>query len=212
MYFPLVAEAPEFPRSVLESLRQPLESRKIQIHRSRVRAVLPADVQLVLAANPCPCGYAGSADTVSQCQCTPHMRVRYLQRISGPLGDRVDLRLTVRRVTNVLLADADSVPATSAEIRERVTLARQAAGHRLSGTPWRVNAEVRGDWLRGSAMRLPRSDTAVLDRALDRGALTMRGYDRTLRIAWTIADLAGRDRPGRHEIARALVLRGGDLP
>lgn len=204
-------EAPEFPRGVLDSLRQPLESGTVEVHRSRVRATLPAQVQLVLAANPCPCGYAGSPDTVAQCRCAAHTRVKYLQRISGPLGDRIDLRLTVRRVPNVMLQDPGTTQPTSRELRARVIRAREAAAHRLRDTPWQVNGEVEGTWLREPGMRLPRSDTAVLDQALTRGALTMRGYDRTLRVAWTIADLAGRDRPGRREISHALVLRGGEL-
>ncbi len=205
-------EAPEFPRGVLDSLRQPLEAGTVEIHRSRVRTTLPAHLQLVLAANPCPCGYAGSPDTVAQCRCAAHTRVRYLQRISGPLGDRIDLRLTVRRVPTVLLQGSGARTETSGELRARVTGAREAAAHRLRRTPWRVNAEVPGTWLRSPEMRLPRGDTAVLDRALARGGLTMRGYDRVLRVAWTIADLAGRDRPVRSDLSRALVLRGGDLP
>ena len=204
-------EAPEFPRGVLDSLRQPLESGIVEVHRSRVRASLPARVQLVLAANPCPCGYAGSPDTVAQCRCAAHTRVKYLQRISGPLGDRIDLRLTVRRVPNVVLQDPGATPPTSRELRARVIRAREAAAHRLRDTPWQVNGEVSGTWLREPGMRPPRTDTAVLDQALTRGFITMRGYDRTLRVAWTIADLAGRERPGRRDISQALVLRGGEL-
>ncbi len=203
-------EAPEFPRSVLDALRQPLESGTIEIHRSRLRTRLPAKVQLVLAANPCPCGNAGSPATDAQCRCTPSTRVKYLQRISGPLSDRIDLRLTVRRVPSVLLESAAGPTPRSAELRKRVVVARDRAAERLRGTPWRVNSEVHGNWLRGSGARLPRADTAILDRALARGALTLRGYDRALRVAWTIADLNGRDRPGRSDLAQALVLRGGD--
>ncbi|QIK62237.1 YifB family Mg chelatase-like AAA ATPase [Leucobacter viscericola] len=204
-------EAPEFPRSVLDALRQPLESGHIEIHRSRIRTSLPARVQLVLAANPCPCGYAGSPDTVAQCSCTPNVRIRYLQRISGPLGDRIDLRLAVRRVPSVMLNDIEAPAPTSGELRERVTQARAAAAVRLEDTPWTTNGEVKGPWLRTTQLRLPRKDTVVLDQALGRGSITLRGYDRVLRVAWTIADLAGLDRPSRNEISRALVLRGGDL-
>lgn len=204
-------EAPEFPRSVLDSLRQPLESGTVEIHRSRVRATFPAKVQLVLAANPCPCGNAGSTDTVAECQCSPSTRVRYLQRISGPLSDRIDVRLTVARVPTMLLRDETQVAPTSAELRERVSAARDQAAERLQKTPWQVNAEVSGSWLRSAHARLPRADTAIIDQAFSRGALTGRGYDRVLRLAWTISDLAGRERPGRQEIAHALVLRGGDI-
>lgn len=212
MYFRLLAEAPQFGGRLLDDLRQPLESGVIEIHRAHARATLPARVQLILAANPCPCGNAGSPETALSCRCSPHARVRYLQRLSGPLTDRIDVRLTVRRVSNLLLEHGSlDTPTTSAELRERVVLARDRAAHRLRHTPWRVNGDVPGAWLRGPDLRLPRHETAVLDQALARGALTVRGYDKTLRIAWSIADLAGKDRPGRIELARALSLRGGEF-
>lgn len=204
-------EAPEFSRVVLDALRQPLESGVVEIHRSRVRAVLPARVQLVLAANPCPCGNAGSPDTALECRCTPNVRVRYLGRLSGPLTDRIDLQISVRRVVSVG-GDLETPRVGSAEVRERVAAARAGAAARLRGTPWRVNADVPGRWLHTSARRLARSATEVLDRALARGSLTLRGYDRTLRVAWTIADLAGRSSPGRAEVGQALALRGGAAP
>lgn len=204
-------EAPEFPRGVLDALRQPLESGRIEIHRARLRTVLPARVQLVLASNPCPCGNAGSPDTAQECRCSPSARVKYLQRISGPLSDRIDLRLTVRRVSSVLQHESGAPAPASLELRRRVAEARTRSAERLRNTPWRVNSEVPGTWLRGRDTRLPRADTSVLDRALARGSLTLRGYDRVLRVAWTIADLSGSERPGRAEIARALLLRGGDV-
>lgn len=205
-------EAPEFGKSVLDDLRQPLEHGLISIERSRVRATLPARLQLVLAANPCPCGNAGSPETAILCSCAPRARMQYLKRVSGPLADRIDLRLTVQRVSNILTSDVFSPnPLTSATLREQVTAARIRAARRLRNTPWTVNSEVTGDWLRSPAMRLPSNETVVLDQALTRGALTMRGYDRTLRIAWSIADLAGRERPTRTDLARALALRGEAL-
>lgn len=203
-------EAPEFPRTVLDALRQPLETGKIEIHRSRIRTVLPARVQLVLAANPCPCGNAGSPDTAVRCTCTPRVRVGYRQRISGPLSDRIDLRLSLHRVSKVLLDDPHERRVTSSQLRERVVEARAVAAERWAGTGWTVNAEVPGSWLRSARLRLPRADTAVIDHALARGALTLRGYDRVLRVAWTVSDLAGVERPRRAEVAQALALRGGD--
>lgn len=202
-------EAPEFARDALEALRQPLEAGTVEIHRSRVRAVLPAKLQLVLASNPCQCGNAGSVETAIQCTCTPAARVRYQQRISGPLSDRIDVRLTLHRVSQALVNVGDGRRATSAELRDRVLAARERAAHRLRETPWRVNAEVPGTMLRG-VFKLDRGDTAVLDQAYARGAITMRGYDRALRLAWSIADLANKSRPGRAELAQALTLRGGD--
>ena len=204
-------EAPEFSRAVLDGLRQPLESGSIEIHRARLHASLPARFQLVLAANPCPCGNAGSPDTAEQCRCTAHSRIRYLQRLSGPLRDRIDLRLTVRRVSSALWNDPEAPKPDGAAIRQRVTAARKRAADRLSDTPWTVNAEVRGSWLRSPQMKLSRADTVVIDQAFTRGSLTGRGYDRTLRIAWTLADLAEKERPGRTEVAQALALRGGTL-
>src|SRR5690606_27939525 len=147
-------------RGVLDALRQPLESGSVEIHRSKIRATLPARTQLVIAANPCPCGNADSLDSAEPRRCPPAQRGRCLGRLAGPLTDRIDLRLNVRRVSSVLVeADAGSRPG-SAELRERVREARARSERRLRGTPWRVNGEVHGDWLRAPANRLPRSATA----------------------------------------------------
>jgi len=202
-------EAPQYPASVLDALRQPLERGVVEIHRATMRATLPAQVQLVLAANPCPCGNASSRSVALECRCSPQMQRRYLGRISGPIADRIDLRLTVHRVSSTLQSAVSGPRLSSAQARHRVAEARRRAKTRLSGTPWSVNAEVEGRWLRGPEARLPRSETMVLDQALELGSLTMRGYDRALRVAWTIADLAGLEKPGRAEISQALTLRGG---
>lgn len=109
-----------------------------------------------------------------------------------------------------MLIDTDEQPrATSAGLRVRVEAARRRASARLRDTPWNVNGEVSGDWLRAPANRLPRAATEVIDAALLRGSLTVRGYDRVLRIGWTLADLEGKPRPERAEIRQALALRGG---
>ncbi|MBK0421027.1 YifB family Mg chelatase-like AAA ATPase [Leucobacter sp. CSA2] len=202
-------EAPEFNRVVLDALRQPLERGVVELQRSRVRATLPARIQLVIAANPCPCGNAGSPGRETVCTCSPNTRVRYMQRISGPLSDRIDLRLGLQRVTRVPHAASEDHRECSASVRRRVVLARRRSARRLAGTPWKVNGELPGTWLRGGKYRLARSETAILDRALALGALTLRGYDRVLRVAWSIADLAELDRPGRPEIGAALALRNG---
>ncbi|PIJ08342.1 hypothetical protein BMH30_14020 [Leucobacter sp. OLES1] len=204
-------EAAEYPRHVLDALRQPLESGTVDIHRARFRATLPAKAQLLLASNPCPCGNAGSLDAAAECTCTPIARMRYRSRISGPLADRIDLKIEVRRVSSVQERPAGADGRTSAELRARVTRARELAALRLRETPWTVNSDLPGQWLRGPAAKLPRSETVVLDRALSLGAVTLRGYDRTLRVAWTLADLSEVDRPGRREIAQALILREADL-
>jgi magnesium chelatase family protein len=201
-------EAPEFARVVLDCLRQPLETGWITIHRANAIARFPARVQLILAANPCPCGQYGSPE--SACQCPPSAIRRYFSRISGPLLDRIDLQVTVRRVSSAVARASGRRPASTTEIaRNRVVEARSRAERRLRGTPWSLNAHVPGSWLRSSAVALPSTVLRPLDRGLERGALTMRGYDRVLRVAWTLADLRGADRPDLDDVSRALFLRKG---
>ncbi|KZX21207.1 Competence protein ComM [Rathayibacter tanaceti] len=201
-------EAPEFSAVALDALRQPLESGVIRIHRANAVAEFPARVQLVLAANPCPCGRFGIPGET--CTCAPALRRRYLARLSGPLLDRVDIRLTVRRVGAAQLASRrESSGLSSAQARARVVAARRRAALRLADTPWTLNGEVAGAWLRSDAHRPTVTESRSLDRALERGLVTMRGYDRVLRLGWTLADLDGADRPTAAHLARALVLRGG---
>ncbi|MCU1412490.1 MAG: ATP-binding protein [Rhodoglobus sp.] len=199
-------EAPEFPSSVLDALRQPLESGVISIHRANAVAHFPGRFQLVMAANPCPCGQYGARD--SECTCPPHSRRRYVGRLSGPLLDRIDIQFRVQRITAAQLRmSSESAQMTSAEARARVAAARSVAAERLAGTPWALNSQVPGSWLRGPGVRLGASVTASLDRALERGGITMRGYDRVLRVAWSIADLAGAQRPDEEHVGQALYLR-----
>ena len=198
-------ETPEFAPAVLDGLRQPLESGVITIHRANAMATFPGRFQLVLAANPCPCGQYGAPD--SDCACPPTARRRYLARISGPLLDRIDIQLRVARVTSTQIRLDDGTRSSTAQARSRVEAARAASAERLRGTPWRVNSAVPGAWLRSAGRRLDARTTAGIDRALERGALTMRGYDRVLRLAWTIADLDGSERPDSDQVGRALYLR-----
>jgi len=203
-------EAPELSRVALDALRQPLESGSITIHRAGAVATFPARAQLVLAANPCPCGRMD--DDAAGCTCTPIVRRRYLGRLSGPLLDRVDLQIRVRRVTaaQLLAADDTSTRLSSAQAAARVADARAAAAERLSGTPWRSNAQVSSRWLTGDGdggRRLPRTVTAPLDRAFERGLLSMRGLHRLMRVGWTIADLRGAGTPTADHLALALTFR-----
>ncbi|GGF38764.1 hypothetical protein GCM10011399_34530 [Subtercola lobariae] len=199
-------EAPEFATNVLDALRQPLESGVISIHRANAVAKFPARFQLILAANPCPCGQYGAAEL--NCTCTPNTRRRYLARLSGPLLDRIDIQVQVRRVTAGELRLARTEPRlNTAQAREHVVSARRQMAHRLRGTGWHLNSEVAGEWLRSGPHRLHHESTEVLDRALERGGITMRAYDRILRVAWTLADLDGVDQPERDHIGRALYLR-----
>lgn len=197
-------EAPEFSPRVLETLRQPLEHGEIVLHRARGLARYPARFQLVMAANPCPCGRA--VGKALDCTCSPMVRRRYFGRLSGPLLDRVDIQVEVSPVTRGALAISGEGTST-AEVSARVADARRRQAARLAETGWRLNAQVPGTWLREAATRSARGVTADLDGALDRGALSLRGVDRVLRIAWTIADLAGHENPTRDHVGEALALR-----
>lgn len=194
-------EAAEFPAAVLDGLRQPLESGTITIHRAGATATFPARCQLVLAMNPCPCGNYGVRG--AECTCPPQAIRRYQSRLSGPLRDRLDIELPMRRVTSTTA----NFTVTTAAARDRVAMARERSAHRLRDTPWSVNAEVSGAVLR----RSPAHDGAkeALDRALERGGITLRGYDRSLRLAWTLADLDGADKLTAVHIGRALLLKQG---
>lgn len=196
-------EAPEFATSVLQALRQPVESGRVVVARANASVAFPARFQLVLAANPCPCG-KGHGKGLS-CSCAPRARRAYLGRLAGPLLDRVDLQLAVPAVTRSLTAGPPPEP--SAAVAARVATARDAQAERWGDTPWRLNAHLPGPRLRAAPWRLPPAATQGIDRALERGALTLRGYDRVLRLSWSIADLAGRDRPGADEVAWAFTLR-----
>ncbi len=197
-------EAPEFETRVLDALRQPLEEGELVIHRAAGHARYPARFQLVLAANPCPCGRASGKGT--ECTCTPMARRRYLHRLSGPLLDRVDLRVQVLPVTRAALSTAVAGE-SSATVAARVVEAREAQAQRWHGTPWRLNAHVPGHELRRGRWRLPPGTTHDIDRGIERGTLTVRGYDRVLRSAWTLADLAGRTRPTAADVSQAFCLR-----
>ncbi|MFI8631845.1 YifB family Mg chelatase-like AAA ATPase [Microbacterium sp. NPDC077663] len=197
-------EAGEFSGHALDALRQPLESGRIEIHRVGFRAVLPARIQLVVATNPCPCGNYGIPG--GACICPSLAIRRYLGRLSGPLIDRIDIELGLQRVS---ATQGVAPEVTSAAARERVIDARERARRRLVDTPWTTNSEVDGSWLRSGPLRLTPQTTRPLDDALHRGSLTLRGYDRVLRVAWTLADLAGRDCPDGLDIGGALFLKRG---
>ncbi|WP_217183785.1 YifB family Mg chelatase-like AAA ATPase [Streptomyces sp. AC495_CC817] len=200
-------EAAEFSRVALDALRQPLESGWIEIHRTGFTAGFPALFQLVLAMNPCPCGNYGVRG--GECTCPSVAIRRYAGRLSGPLRDRIDIELHVSRVAAAQVTTGVRSTVSSEVARDRVRAARSACVERLRGTPWRRNAEVPGAWLRQPSQRVAAPARAALDRALERGALTLRGYDRVLRLAWTMSDLAGRSSPGVDEVGRALFLKSG---
>ena len=192
-------EAPEFPTRVLETLRQPLERGEVVLHRAYGVTRYPARFQLVLAANPCPCGrFVGTGEL---CRCKPDARRRYLDRLSGPLLDRIDIQVTVGPA-----ARADVPGESSDAVAARVARARDAAAERLGPHGWRLSVEATGPWLRKATSR---SACAGLWHAVDRGTLTARGFDRALRVAWTLADLEGASSPDTTHVGQALALRQG---
>jgi magnesium chelatase family protein len=196
-------EAPEFGRDVLDALRQPLESGEVVVARSGLTARFPARFTLLLAANPCPCAKGGVPHAT--CTCTPVARRRYLARLSGPLLDRIDVKVELLPVSRAELLSDRKFAETSAVVAARVEAARCRAAARLEGTPWRLNAEIPGSELR-STFRPPAGATAPLERAMDLGRISARGVDRVLRVAWTLADLAGLARPTLGETSYALGL------
>lgn len=199
-------EAPEFSSQALDALRQPLESGHVVIARSAGVVRLPARFLMALAANPCPCGQYRALG--GECDCPPATVRRYQARLSGPLLDRVDLRVEVDAVTRSELAGYGPRGESTQVVADRVREARQRATARLADTPWRTNSEVPGHALRTRWPTAPGAlDEAELD--LERGFLTARGLDRVLRVAWTVADLAGRDRPFAQDVSLALQLRTG---
>lgn len=196
-------EAPEYERRVLDALRQPLEHGKLVIHRAGGSASYPSRFQLLLAANPCPCGKASGKGL--DCTCTPLARRRYFGRLSGPLLDRVDIQLGVQKISRLDL-DSQGENEDTATVRERVRLAREAQGERLMAFGLETNSMVPGKILRGG-LRPDRASTRILDAAMDRGSLSARGYDRVLRLAWTLADLDGSTTPSDDHVGLALALR-----
>lgn len=200
-------EAPEMARGTLDSLREPMERGEVSIARAAGLIRFPARFQLVIAANPCPCA---SPDGDRGCVCPPNVRRRYLAKLSGPLLDRIDLRVELLPVARSALF-ADGVPGeASAVVAARVVEARAAAAERLAGTSWHANAEVPGAALR-SRWRLPRRVLADASAALERGVISARGFDRILRTAWTIADLGGHSAPDRYDVAEAVGFRMGTV-
>lgn len=200
-------EAPEFRRGVLDALRQPLESGEITIDRARGSARYPARFQLVLAANPCPCGNSLGMGLAGQCTCSPRERRGYLNRLSGPLMDRVDLHITVPKLSYAQMNSRETGE-SSEQVARRVVQARAAARERLAPLGISTNAQLNGTHLRGP-LRLKASLLAPLRGLLDRGELTMRGCDRIQRVAWSVADLDGAVSPRAQDIETAIGLRIG---
>ncbi|MFZ5812000.1 MAG: YifB family Mg chelatase-like AAA ATPase [Thermodesulfobacteriota bacterium] len=199
-------ELPEFKKSVLEVLRQPLEDGKVTIARAAMSLTYPADFMLVAALNPCPCGYLG--DPRHECTCTEPQIQRYRSRLSGPLLDRIDLQVEVPAVPYKELRQEAS-PVDSASMRDRVLTARERQAARYAGTPVHVNAELSGARL-STCCRLGEEEHRFLEGAVRRLGLSARSHTRILRIARTIADLDGDDGIRVEHLAEAVNLRGLD--
>lgn len=194
-------EAPEFPSAVLQTLRQPLERGEIVLHRAYGATRYPARFQLVLAANPCPCGkFYGRGEA---CTCSVVQRRRYFGRLGGPLLDRIDLQVDVMPVRR---APGDS-PESSASVAARVAEARERARQRFAGLPWSTTAHAASSWVRSAT---PPDAAAIALASLDAGRLSARGVDRTLRVAWTLADLEGNPQPTPAHVSSAMLLRSRD--
>jgi magnesium chelatase family protein len=196
-------EAPEFKPAVHDALRQPLESGEISIRRADSAARFPSSFQLVLAANPCPCSSVGRSEG---CQCPPDKLRRYQARISGPVRDRIDITHRVTTVTRAEMRQPLSDHESSAAARERVQEARTRQATRFAGILAQSNAEVPSvDFRERCPLDVDAADLVECEVAS--GFLSQRGADRVVRLAWTLADLAGDDRPTADHVAEALRLR-----
>jgi magnesium chelatase family protein len=199
-----VDECAEIRLSALESLRTPLEDGEIRLARRDGVACYPARFQLVLAANPCPCARTDPRD----CICSSLDKRRYLGKLSGPLLDRVDLRVFMHSVRAGAFAPESAE--SSWQVRSRVARARAAAAERWRPFGCSTNAEVTGAVLRRH-FRLAAPAMAPLKTAMERGLLSIRGVDRSMRVAWTLADLAGRSSPSVDDVSVALSFRQPEI-
>lgn len=204
----LLDEAPEFQARTLDALRQPLERGSVTIHRARGHTTFPARFQMVMTANPCPCGGMGGTDESTGrrgCTCSWVRKRNYWSRLSGPLLDRVDVNVDVPKPHRSDLVKPPTY--TTAQVAELVVEARKRSAKRWQDTPWRLNGEVPGKHIR-SLGNVPSGYLATLDSAVDEGIISYRGADRILRLAWSSADLVGATVPGPDDFALAMKLRG----
>lgn len=200
-----IDEAPECNSGVLDSLRQPLESGEVTITRAIGSVNFPAKFILVLAANPCPCGkFSGKGRA---CTCSAQQIRRYATKLSGPLLDRIDIRLQVDPPTRVELASAE-LGESSVLVRERVSIAREIAANRFSKYPWKMNSEIPAKYLR-SEFRAEKSAMALLHIQLEKENLSARGFYKVLRLAWSIADSRQHEIPSKEDVEKAISLRMG---
>lgn len=196
-------EMPEFPRAALEALRQPLEDRHVTIGRARGVVSFPAQFMLAASMNPCPCGYWGAETKEHPCTCSPQTIARYRSRMSGPLADRIDLQVEMPRQS---MAGPAGHAMSSAEARSLVSAACERQRFRYRGSGIRWNSELSGRRLAEHAKLTPGAE-ALLATAYARLGLSFRAHDRILKLARTIADLAGGDRVAEEHVAEAVQYR-----
>jgi magnesium chelatase family protein len=203
-----IDEAPECNSGVLDSLRQPLESGEVTITRAIGSVNFPAKFILVLAANPCPCGkFSGKGRA---CTCSSQQIRRYSTKLSGPLLDRIDIRLQVDPPTRTELASTE-LGESSCTVRERVVQARKLAIDRFRKYPWSLNSEIPAKFLRNE-FRAEKSAMSLLHIQLEKEQLSARGFHKVLRLAWSIADSEQHKIPIKADVERAISLRmGADL-
>lgn len=196
-------ELPEFNRRTLEVLRQPLEEGSVTISRAVGSLTFPADLMLVAAMNPCPCGYRG--DPKRQCKCNPLQIERYVSRISGPLLDRIDIHIEVPPVPFRELAEKKE-GTNSPQMREQVLRARAVQQRRFAGEPTRLNGRMSPRQIRRHCQLAPEAES-LLKGAMDEMGLSARAHDKILRVARTIADLDGRDTIEPQHLSEAINYR-----
>ncbi|QTG76099.1 YifB family Mg chelatase-like AAA ATPase [Trueperella pecoris] len=196
-------EYPEFAPRVIQALRQPMEDGYIELARSKANVRFPARFQLVAAANPCRCGHV--LDAPSRCTCTSRDRRTYNASLGGPVRDRIDIQILLRRPSKADLRRGGTI--TSAQVKARVSEARLRQAHRLKKLPLERNAQVPGAWLRRHTPLSPVTATRF-EEGITMGELSLRGYDRILRLAWSIADVNGRGVPSDDDVALAYTMRG----
>lgn len=207
-------ELPEYKRTALEVMRQPLEDRKICVTRSKMTVEFPASFMLVAAMNPCPCGHYGEDNPAHPCTCTPAQIHRYMGRISGPLLDRIDIQCDIQAVPYTMLKET-TPSENSASIRERVVRARQiqqqrfAAYNATAQKPIHCNAQMTPKAVR-EYCQLDAQCDRLLSHAMDKLGLSARAYDRVLKVARTIADLAGAENINSAHLMEAISYRNMD--
>jgi magnesium chelatase family protein len=195
---------------VIDALRQPLENGEVTIARGEESATYPARGLVVMACNPCPCGEYSAAHPGNRCSCSQQQRHYYARKVTGPVHDRIDI---LRHVLPPTRQEPTLLPGerleTSLEVRERVTAARERQLERYAGREWRLNGQVPSAVL-AREFPLPDAGATRLEEGVLAGKLSRRGAVRIHRVAWTVADLAGREAPSVDDVDTAYRLRQGD--